>query len=61
MLPNLRLVLFIVYLIITNFKKILIRNLVISNIIVYYTTIILNIMNKVTDYIKLRVAKSWLI
>ena len=49
MLPNLQLVLFFVCLIVESFKKVLIRRLTISNIVVYCTTIIPNTLNKVAD------------
>ena len=34
--------------------------LVMSSIIVYYTTIIANTLNKVADCMKLRLVKDWL-
>ncbi len=60
MLPNLRLVLFFICLVMKSFKKVLMHRLVMGSIVVYYTTIILNILNKLADCIKLRVVKDWL-
>ena len=59
-LSNLRVVLFFVYFIVKNSKNVFICRLAISNIVVYRTIIILNILNKVVNYIKLRVVKDWL-
>lgn len=58
MLPNLLLVLIFVYLIAESFKKVLIYCLAISNIVVYHITIISNILNKMVNYMKLRVIKD---
>ena len=58
-LPNLQVVYFFVCLIVESFKKVLIRRLAMSSIVVYRTTIILNTLDKVANYIKLRVVKSW--
>ena len=60
MMPNLQIILFFVSLVIKCFKKIFIHYLAIGNIIVYYTPIIPNISNKVANYIKFRVVRSWL-
>lgn len=57
---NLQFILLFIYFIIENLKKIFICCIAISNIIVYCITIIPNILNKVADYIKLRVVKNWL-
>ena len=61
MLLNLQLIFFFVYFIIKNFKKVLRYYTAIGNIIVYYMTIISNILNKMIDYIKLKIVKNWLI
>lgn len=58
MLSNLQLVLFFVYSIIENLKKVLMRCFAIGSIVVYCTTIILNILNKVADCIKFRIVKG---
>ena len=60
MLSNLRVILFFICPIIERFKKILMCRLAMGSIVVYYTTIILNILNKVANYMKLRIVKSWL-
>ena len=57
MLLNLQVVFFFIYLIIKSFKKIFMRHLAISNITIYYTTIISNILNKVINCIELRRVK----
>ena len=59
MLPNLQLVLFLFYFIVKSFKKVLMRHLLISSIVVYHTIIIPNILNKVVDYMELKVVKDW--
>ena len=61
MVSNLQLILFFVCSILESFKKILMRCLTMSSIIVYYTTIILIILNKVVNYIKLKVVKDYVI
>lgn len=58
-LLNLQLIFFFIFLIIEIFKKGLICHLVMDNIVVYCTTIIPNIRNKVVNYMKLWVVKSW--
>lgn len=57
-IPNLQLVFFFVYSMIENFKKVFIYYLTIGNIMIYHTTTISNILNKITDYVKFRVVKS---
>ena len=57
MLPNLRLVLFFVCPIVETLKK-YIRRLTMNSIVVYHTTIILNIVNKVANYMEFRVVKG---
>ena len=54
MMLNLQLVFFFVCLVVESFKKIFIRHLVMCNIVVYYTTIIPNIANKMTDCMETR-------
>ena len=56
-LPNLRLVPFFIYSIIKSFKIVFMHHLAINSIVIYHTTIILNILNKVADYIELRIVK----
>lgn len=60
MLTNLQFVFIFVCPVVKSFKKILMHYLAIGNIVVYYTTIIVNTPNKVTDYIELKVVKNWL-
>ena len=60
MLPNLQLVLFFVCSVVKSFKKILMRRLAMGSIVVYYTTIIPNRVNKVVDCMELKVVKGWL-
>lgn len=57
-LPNLQVVLFFIYFVLENLKKILIHHFAIGRIIVYYTTIIPNILNQVVDNIELRIVKD---
>ncbi len=57
-LLNLRVVLLFVYSIIERFKKVLIRRLAMGSIVVYRTTIIPNTLNKVANYMELRVIKG---
>ena len=59
MLPNLQVVLFMIRFIIQCFKKVFICYFTISNIIVYYSTIISNILNKMVHCIELKIVKSW--
>ncbi len=59
-LPSLRLVLFFVCFVVEKVKKVFMRHLAISSIVVYYTTIISNTLNKVADEIDCRIVKSWL-
>lgn len=48
---------FFVYLITENLKKRLMYCLFMGSIVVYHTTIILNTLNKVPDYIELKIVK----
>lgn len=58
-LLNLQLIYFFVCPVIENFKKILIRYFAIGSIVVYHTTIILKRLNKVANYMKLKLVKVW--
>ena len=57
-LSNLQFVLFFVYFYLESFKKIFICDFSISNIIVSYTNIIPNTLDKVADYMEFRVVKG---
>lgn len=59
MLPYLGLILFFLYLVLDCFKKVLLRRPIIDSIVVYYIIIISNTLNKVANYIELRVVKGW--
>ena len=61
MLSNLQVILFLICLIVKSFKKVFMHHLAISNIVVYHIIIILNILFRLANCIKLRVIKSWLI
>ena len=56
-LPDLRIVLFFVGLIVKNFKKIFMSCFTIS---VYNTTIIPDVLGKAASYIELKVVEGWL-
>ena len=58
-LSNLQVVLLFICLIIERFKKVFMHHLAIGGIVVYRTTIIPNTLNKIVNYIELRVVKSW--
>ena len=60
-LLNLQVIFFLIYFFVEYFKKIFICHFVMNNIIVYHTIIILNILNKMVNYIKLKIVKNWLI
>lgn len=60
MLSNLQFVLFFIYSIIKYFKKLFIYCFAINSIVVYYITIISNILNKIAIFIKLEIVKDWL-
>lgn len=60
MLPNLQIVFFFICSFVESFKKVFMRYLVIGSIVIYYTTIIPNIPNKMADCIELRIVKSLL-
>ena len=59
MLPNLRIVLFFISFIVKSFKKVFIGCFTISCIIVYSITIILDVLDKMSDCIKFGVIKHW--
>ena len=59
-LSNLQVVFLFICPIIECFKKIFMHRLVIGSIVVYYTIIISNTLNKVVNCIELRVVKGWL-
>ena len=61
MLLNLQVVLFFVCPIVERFKKVFIHCLTMNNIVIYRITIMSNILNKMVNYIELRVVKNWLI
>ena len=58
MLSNLRVVLLFVCPIVERFKKIFMHYFIINSIIVYYNIIFLNTLNKVANYMELRIVKS---
>ncbi len=58
-LSNLRVVFLFAHPIVENFKKIFMYRLTIGSIIVYRTTIIPNLLNKVANCMELRVVKGW--
>lgn len=58
MLSNLLVVLFFVYPIVKLFKKIFMHHLAIKSIVIYCITIMLNMLNKVANCIKLGIVKS---
>ena len=58
-LSNLQVIFLFFYLIIASFKKILNCHLIMSSILVYHTTVILNTLNKMVNCIELRVIKDW--
>ena len=60
MLPNLQVVLFLIYLIMESFKNLFMRYLAMDSIVVYRTTIIPNTLDKMTNCIEFRVVKGWL-
>lgn len=58
-LLNLQVILLFVYPVIECFKKRFMHHLAMSSIVVYYTTIISNILNKVVNCMKFRIVKDW--
>lgn len=50
---------FFVCFIIKNFMKVFIYYLALGYIIIYYTPIILNVLNKVANCMELRVVEDW--
>lgn len=61
MLPNLRVVLIFICLVVKRFTKVFICRLAMGSTVVYCTTIISNILNKVVNHMELRIVKDWLI
>lgn len=59
MLPNLQVILFFISFVIKNFKKVFICRFAMCYIIIYYIIIILNLLDKIANYIKLGIIKSW--
>ena len=59
MLQNLQVLLFFICPVVESFKKIFMHRLAIDSIIVYCTTIFLNILDKVAHCIEFRVVKVW--
>ena len=59
MLPNLRIILFFVSLVVKNFKKVFMNCFAMSCIIIYSTTIIPDALGKVGDCMEFRVIKRW--
>ena len=59
MLPDLRVVLFLVSSFVKRFKKVFISCLAMSCIVVYNTTIIPNALDKVGNRMELGVVKCW--
>ena len=60
MLPNLRVILFLVCPVVKSFKKVFMHYLTMDSIIVYRTTIISDTPDKVANCIEFRVVKGWL-
>ena len=58
MLSNLQIVLFFICLIVKSFEKIFMRHFLISCIIIYCTTIILNLLDKTIDCIEFKIIKG---
>lgn len=58
MLPNLQVVSLFIHLVVEHFKRIFIRRLTMGSIVVYYTIIILNTLNKMANCMKLMVVKD---
>lgn len=59
-LPNLQVILFLMIFDVKSFQKVFMCRLAIGCIIIYCTTIILNILEKIVHYMELKVVKSWL-
>lgn len=57
-LSNLQILLFFFCFVIENSKKVLIRRLAVSSIIVYYNSIIQNTFNIIADYMEFSVIKG---
>ena len=61
MLPDLQVILFFDCPIVENFEKVFMRCLTLGYVIIYCTTVILNALDKVANYIEFRVVEGWLI
>ncbi len=59
MLPDLQVVLFFVFPIVESFEKIFMQRLAVGCVIIYRTTIILNTLDKVANYMEFRVVEGW--
>lgn len=58
-LSNLQIKLFSSYPSIKSFEKIFIHCFAISCIVIYYTTIFLNVLDKLANYMKFRLVQDW--
>ena len=58
-LPNLQVIFLFIHTVVESFKKVFIHRFAIGSIVVYCTTIIPNIKDKVVYCIKVRVVKGW--
>ena len=58
MLSNLQIILLFVFPIVQRFKKVFMHRLAMDNIVFYRITIISNILNKMANYIKLKIVKG---
>lgn len=59
MLSDLQVILLFVYYIVKTFKKVFMHCLTVSCIIIYCTSIILNKLDKIANYMEFRVVKDW--
>lgn len=59
-LPNLQIELFFIFFIIKNFKRVFIYRFAIDYIIIYFTTIIPNILGNIANCIGLGAVRVWL-
>ena len=58
MLPNLQVIFFFVYFIIESFDKIFMCRFIMSYVVIYHTTIILNALDKVVNCMEFRVVEG---
>lgn len=61
MVQNLQLIYFYIYYVIESFMNVFMYHLAMDSIVVYRITIIPNTLNKVVDYMELKIIKDWLI